>query len=273
MTASSPLTFAHVNGVTIHYHLHTPAGGTSRPTLVFINSLGTDFRIWNAVADALADEWQILTYDKRGHGLSQTTPHPYAMDDHIGDVAGLMDHLGIGQVIPIGISVGGMISQGLIKRDPARVVVAILCCTGHKIGAPDIWNPRIETALSQGIEPMADAILERWFPQNYRDNEPVQIAGWRAMVTRTPADGYAGTSAALRDTDYTDFAPQIAVPCLCIAGEHDLATPPALVRELASLIPGAEFAQVDGAGHLPPIDKPDDIIGCIKPFLERVAGA
>src|SRR3546814_4804487 len=83
------------------------------------------------------------------------------------------------------------------------------------------------------------AILERWFSRDLRDNDPVALAGWRAMLTRTPQAGYLGTSAAIRDADFTEEAKRIAVPTLCMVGAEDGATPPALVRELADLIPGA----------------------------------
>ena len=275
MTSSPPLTFARVNGVNIHYALREPAGGSAdRPALVFINSLGTDFRIWNAVAGAFADKWTIVLHDKRGHGLSELTPFPYAMDDHVGDVLALLDHLGVQSFIPVGVSVGGMISMGLLHRAPERIPAAVLCDTGHRIGTNEIWDARIDTALNKGIEPMADAVMERWFPQHYRESHPAELAGWRAMLTRGPAEGYAGTSAALREADYTGTVPDISVPVLCITGENDLATPPELGKALAGLIPGAEYAQVDGSGHLPMIDNAGAVIDLLKPFLARTsAGA
>lgn len=274
MTSSPPLTFARVNGVNIHYALREPAGGAGgKPALVFINSLGTDFRIWNMVATAFAKDWQMVLHDKRGHGLSELKPFPYEMDDHVGDVLGLLDHLGIQKFIPIGVSVGGMISMGLLHRAPGRIAAAVLCDTGHKIGTNEIWDPRIETALKKGIEPMADAVMERWFPQHYRDANPDQLAGWRNMLTRIPAEGYAGTCAALRAADYTSSVPDIKVPVLCITGENDLSTPPTLGRELAGLIRGAEYAEVPGSGHLPMIDNADVVISLLKTFLDRAGSS
>ena len=164
-------------------------------------------------------------------------------------------------------------SSRTLKCSPARIPAAVLCDTGHKIGTLELWETPIATALNDGIEPMADAILERWFPQHFHAAHPEQLAGWRAMVTRTPGHGYAGTSAALRDADYTSTVTEIGVPVLCLGGEYDLSTPPALMRELTALIPGASFAQVDGAGHLPMIDRPEAVIELIGGFLARALGA
>lgn len=113
MSSNPPLTFARVNGHNLHYARTQPpsggdgADGQETPTLVFINSLGTDFRIWNTVIEAFADTWPTLAYDKRGHGLSDAGTYPYSMDDHVEDLLGLLDHLSIDRIVLVGVSVGG----------------------------------------------------------------------------------------------------------------------------------------------------------------------
>src|SRR3546814_14889579 len=87
-----------------------------------------------------------------------------------------------------------------------------------------------------GIASIAEAILERWFSKNLRENDPVALAGWRAMLTRTPQKGYLGTCAAIRDADFTEEARRIAVPTPCLVGAEDGATPPALVRSEESRV-------------------------------------
>ncbi len=276
MSATSPLDFAAVNGVVLHYRFTQPVDAQARedaagrPALVFVNSLGTDFRLWDAVHAHLAPHWRILAYDKRGHGLSSCPPSPYAMDDHVADAVALSEHLGLDRFIPIGISVGGLIAQGLWAAVPDRVAALVLCCTGRRIGTPELWNTRIATASAKGVEPLADGVLERWFPDVWRSANEAELAGWRAMLTRTPGEGYAGTCAAIRDTDFTSVARTVTVPTLCIAGEHDKATPPELVRELSGLVPGAERVEIPGSGHLPPIDNASPMHAAIAGFLGRV---
>jgi 3-oxoadipate enol-lactonase len=245
--------FKQVNGVVLHY---ADLGPAEKPALVFANSLGTDFRIWNQVVARLGERFRILLYDKRGHGLSEVGESPYRIDDHVADLAALLDDLAIEQAVICGLSVGGLIAQGLYASRPDLVSALILCDTAHKIGNGETWSQRIAAIEEGGIAAISEAILERWFSKSLRENDPVQLAGWRAMLTRTPRAGYLGTCAAIRDADFTEAAKQISVPAICIVGEEDGATPPALMRETADLIPGCGYEVIKGAGHLPCIEQP-----------------
>ena len=263
--------FMAVNGLTLHVRDQGGEGAPDTPVLVFSNSLGTDFRIWDTMVERLKDRFRILRYDKRGHGLSDVGKAPYVMNDHVGDLAALLDALQVKDAIVCGLSVGGVIAQGLYASRPDLVRGLILCDTAHKIGNEELWNSRIAAVENDSIASIAEGILERWFTTALREGDPVALAGWRNMLTRTPAAGYAGTATAIRDTDFTEAAGRIAVPTLCLVGEEDGATPPALVQEMAGLIPGARCEVIAGAGHLPCIEKPDVVCDLILAFT-REAG-
>ena len=106
----------------IHYALTGPEDGTP---VVFANSLGTDFRLWDEILPMLPDNLRILRFDKRGHGLSDTPKGPYSMGALITDTERLMDHLGLKDTIFVGLSIGGMIAQGLAAKrlDLVRAMV------------------------------------------------------------------------------------------------------------------------------------------------------
>ena len=263
------MAFARVNGVVLHHEL---AGRAGAPFLVFSNSLGTDFRIWDAVVERLKNSYRLLRYDKRGHGLSEATPAPYALTDHVGDLAALMEHAGIDRAVIVGLSVGGMIAQGLAALRPDLTRALVLCDTAHRIGTEAMWNERIATVTARGIEALADPVLERWFTPQYRAPDNPDFVGYRAMLTRTPVEGYAGTCAALRDADLTESTRALTVPTLCIVGDQDGSTPPDLVRSTAELIAGSRFEIVEGAGHLPCIEKPAETARLIEGFLDGLAG-
>jgi len=263
------LQFARVNSTTL-CHSVVRAGG-DRGWLVFVNSLGTDHRIWEPVAAALTPGWNVLTYDKRGHGLSDTGSAPYAMDDHVDDLAGLLAHLDISRAAVCGLSVGGMVALGLAARHPDRVSALILCDTGARIGDVELWNARIEAIRTRGMAAVADAVLERWFTEPFRVPDNPVFAGYRNMLMRTDPQGYAGTIAAIRDTDLTDLAGTLTVPTLCVVGEHDLVTTPAAMGELAALIGGARLEIIADAAHQPQIEQPRALARLISSFLEDAA--
>ena len=265
------MAFARVNGVVLH---HEDRGGTGKPAIVYSNSLGTDFRIWDEVVARLGDRFRHIRYDKRGHGLSEATPAPYAMNDHVGDLESLLDHLGVKACALVGLSVGGVIAQGLAAKRPDLVEVMVLMDTAHRIGTAEMWNQRIDGVTSNGIAPLADAIMQRWFTPAYRSPDNPDFVGYTAMLTRTTVDGYAGTCAALRDTDYTEQTKALSLPVLAIVGDQDGSTPPDLVRSTADLIRGARFRIIPDAGHLPCIEQPQAVANLMHNFLRetRFAG-
>jgi 3-oxoadipate enol-lactonase len=263
--------FAQINGVTLHYQVIGAAEG--KPTLVFANSLGTDFRIWRDVIVRLVGEFGLLLYDKRGHGLSDAPPAPYAMDDHVADLAGLLDHLAVKTATICGLSVGGMIALGLFRARPDLVRSLILCDTAPKIGTDTLWNDRIDLVRDKGLAALADPVMERWFTPAFRRPENAEYLGYRNMLVRQPVDGYVGTCAAIRDADYTDIARTLTVPASCIVGDQDGSTPPALVAEMAKMIPDARFDELKDCGHIPCVEQPVALADIIRAFARAAPKA
>jgi 3-oxoadipate enol-lactonase len=238
-------------------------------TLVFVNALGTDLRIWDHVVAGYAGAFRILRYDLRGQGLSDAPPAPYSIDDHVADLAALLDAHEVAGAIVVGLSVGGMIAQALAAKRPDLVRLLVLCDTAPKIGTPEMWSARIEAVRANGLASIVDAVLERWLSAEFRQAHAVDLAGYRNMLTRNPAEGYIGTCATLRDTNLTSVASRVTQPTLCLVGEADGATPPALVRSLSELIPNAAFETIPNAGHLPCIEQPGLLSSRIESFVGR----
>lgn len=255
--------FAMVGGVVLHYRL---SGVGDRVPVVFINSLGTDARIWDAVIANLGGQYRIVQYDKRGHGLSDAPIGPYSIGDHVDDLLGLLDHLEISRAVLVGISVGGMIALELASRHPERVAGLIACDTGLKIGTRESWNARIEALRDGGLEGVADALVARWFSPAFLSSQALAVRGYRTMLSRQPLEGYVATCAALREADLHESATSIRAPALVICGSQDQSTPPELSRELAAKL-GAPLELIEGAGHLPCLEQPELMAKHIARFL------
>lgn len=266
-TEEEPVQFVQVNGVSLHHQII--GGPGNKPVIVFINSLGTDFRIWRDVIVRLAGSYPLLTYDKRGHGLSDSGQTPYSIDDHVDDLIGLLEHLKVSDAVVCGLSVGGLIAQGLYARRPDLVKALILCDTAHKIGTADMWAARIAAIEESGLDGIVDGVMERWFTPAFRESD-LSFPGYRNMMLRQPVEGYTGTCAAIRDADYTAAAGEIAVPTLCVVGDQDGATPPELVLSLAKLIPRARYEVIRDAGHIPCVEQPEMLTTIIEAFLAPV---
>ena len=264
------MSFLEANKV-VHYY--TVEGAHDAPVLVFSNSLGSDHRIWDAVLPYLRDKFRIIRYDQRGHGLSDATPAPYAISDLIDDLAGLLDRLNIDNAFVCGLSVGGMIAQGLAANYPHRARALVLCDTAMQIGPANIWNERIAVIQKDGISALTDPIMERWFTRAFREGRVTEFSGYINMLERTPVEGYIGTCCAIRDADLREAAGAIRQPTLVLCGDQDLATPPALVRELAEAVSGAAYSLIEDAAHISCVEQPELFSRLVINFLEGTSGA
>jgi 3-oxoadipate enol-lactonase len=247
------MAFAEVAGIALHYSREGDPDGTP---LVFINSLGTDLRIWDGLLPYFSGRYAVIRYDKRGHGLSDCPPAPYSIQDHAADLAKLLDRLKIPAATLVGISVGGMIALEFAATWPDRTLALALSDTAAVIGTAGMWNERITGLRQHGMAALSESILSRWFSPSFVSREPATYRGYANMLARTPVEGYTGTCEAIRDADLREAARSISVPTLVLCGAEDSATPPPLVRGLCDLIPHADYQEIPDAAHLPCIEQP-----------------
>ncbi|MCW2240238.1 3-oxoadipate enol-lactonase [Azospirillum canadense] len=258
------MAFIAAGGITVHYDL---AGPSDAPVILFANSIGTSFHIWDDMVPDLVKRYRVLRYDMRGHGLTDATPSAYSMDTLADDALSLLDALGIERAHVCGLSIGGMMAQRLAAKAPQRVLSLILCDTASVIGPPEVWDTRIAAIEERGMEAIASGVMARWFTQRFRTEQEGRVRGYVTMVARTTAEGYIGCSRAIRDADLTEDDRRIACPTLVIVGEHDVATPPAQAEQLAATIPGARLAVLPDAAHIPCVERPDAMNALILDFL------
>ena len=259
------MAFAKSADLTMHYRT---AGPKNAPRVVFLNSLGTDCRIWDDLIFELDGRIRSLCYDERGQGLTDSPDVPYTIADHAEDLVGLLDHLRWGSTVLCGLSIGGMIAMEAAARRPDLVQSLVLADTSDVIGPREFWDDRIHQVRTGGLEPIAAGVMERWFGGSYLRHQPVAVKGWTTLLLRAPVVGYLGSCAALRDADLSGLLGDIKIPAVCICGSEDLSTPPSAVRGLARRLPDATYVEISGAGHLTPVERPAEFGRIVLRFLE-----
>lgn len=240
-------------------------GPPAAPTVVFANSLGTDLRLWDAILPLLPKDWRIVRYDKRGHGLSD---HGGGGDiaDHVADAIAVVEAFADRPVVFVGLSIGGLIAQGVAHQRPDLVRALVLSNTAARLGTPDGWQARIDAVNRSGVTGIADEIMTRWFAPAFLNGPALPL--WRNMLARTPVEGYIAACRALAQADHTAKTAQLRLPTLVIGGEFDGASPAELVKATADLIPGAVFHVIPNTGHLPPVEAPEAYTTLLIPFLK-----
>ena len=261
--------FAQLAGLTMHYR---EAGPTGAPRVVFLNSLGTDFRIWDDLILALGDRVRSLCYDERGQGLTDSPQGPYSIEEHGKDLLALLDHVGWGRVVLCGLSIGGMIAMEVCRRRPDAVRGMVLSDTSDVIGPREFWDGRMLEVRKGGLASIAGSVVERWFGAPFRRDRPAEAGGWANLLSRTPIEGYLGSCAALRDADLSAHLAGLRCPAICVCGSEDASTTPSAVRRLASRLPDAEYVEIPGAGHLVPVERPSEFANIVCRLLEERLG-
>lgn len=254
----------------IHYTIREPSSGkTPRHTVVLSHALGCDLAMWDELANRLATDCRVIAYDHRGHGSSASPDGLYTMADLADDAARLLRELDTGPVVWIGMSMGGMAGQELALRHPSLVRGLVLAHTTSRYpeAARAVWEQRIDTVRERGIEPIADAVMGRYFHDSFRAQHAATVERYRRRLVSTDPVGYIGCCNAVGTVDTTERLPQISVPTLVIAGDLDQGTPIAMMQVLADSIPGAQLSVLEGASHLGGIEQPEAFAAHVTTFL------
>ena len=240
------------DGVSIRFQVD---GREGAPWIVFSNSICTDLSLWEGQAAALAPNFRVLRYDQRGHGGSSVPSAPCTFEQLGGDVAALLDHLGIARCTFVGLSMGVPTGLQLYKDQPQRIERLVLC-DGQAATAPAGaagWEERIEMARREGMSAFADATVGRWFTSDQVKDGRADVV--RRMIAETPFAGFEACARALQNYAYADVLPRIAVPTLLIAGKDDGKMPETMAR-MRDAISGSQFVEIASAGHIPGIAQP-----------------
>ena len=256
------------NGISVNYTLEGPANA---PVVTMSHSLATDLSMWDPTVPALSG-FRVLRYETRGHGKTEAPKGAYTLDQLAEDALALLKALGIARTHWVGLSMGGMIGQTLALKAPQVFASLSLCDTSSRVPAEakPQWADRIKTAETQGMEPLVEGTLARWFTEPFRKSRKDVIDKVAAMIRNTPPAGYAGCCAAISTLDLTDKISAIKIPTIAIVGEDDPGTPVAAHKVITEKIAGSTLVILKSAAHLSNMEQPDAFNTALSGFLASV---
>jgi 3-oxoadipate enol-lactonase len=244
------------------------AGRQGAPALLMMHSIGCDLSLWDAQIAALAGDFRIIRYDARGHGGSDAPSGDYTLEQLGRDALAVLDAACAATAYLCGLSLGALTAMHLALTAPERVLGTILANTGVRIGTAEAWQGRADAALRDGMAAMADTAMSRFFSEHFRASDRVTVDRFRAILTSTAPQGYAGCCAVLRDADFTGRLGGVTTPTIVIGGARDIPTPLSGAQELAAGIPGARLVALD-AGHLSNVEQPAGFTDAIRTWLDK----
>jgi 3-oxoadipate enol-lactonase len=240
--------------ITTNYEL---SGPKNAPVVMLSHSLGSNLHMWDPQMTALEAKRRVLRYDTRGHGASDVPGGAYTLDQLVSDAVALMDALGIKKVDFVGLSMGGMIGQGLALKHAGRLDRLGLCDTSAFMPpeAQPIVQERIDTARKEGLTALVDSTLARWFTPPYLKRKGPGAEMIRNIFLASPLAGYIGCTEAIRRLNYIDGLSRIKTPTLVMVGADDPGTPVAAAQAIHERIAGSRLLVIPAASHLSNIEQ------------------
>jgi len=255
-------------GASIAVELH----GEGAP-LLFVHGFPFDHSMWTRQL-AEVNGWRCIAPDLRGAGASDAPVDGYTMAQYAADLGAVCDALGVATAVCCGFSMGGYVLFEFLRRSPERVRAVILCNTKAEADTAAGKQTRDEHAAlveRDGVAALATRLLPLLLGGTTREHNRPLVERVRAIVLRQPVSGVMGALRAMRDRpDSTAILSGISVPTLVVAGAEDVVAPPALARAMAGRIPGARYVEVTHAGHLSPLEQPDQVTRAMRAFLAEL---
>lgn len=264
--------------VEIHHSFSLPQlrialqGADAGLPVVLSHALGMDLQMWDALAAELAPRHPLLRYDHRGQGGSAPVTAGYGIDALVDDAARVIREWGRGPVVFVGLSMGGLVGQGLAVRYPELVRGLLLANTAavYPEAGRQGFDQRAAAVRGGGMAAIADAVLERFLSADCRAAHPALAQAVRQQLLRADTAGYAWACEAIRDVDWRDQLAAVRCPVRVVAGTLDPGATPAMAQQIVDRIPGARLALLPAA-HLSVLEQPRSFAAELQALLDALA--
>jgi len=259
----------HVNGIDLAYSDE----GHGEPVF-FLHAFPLNRTMWEPQVAGLQDQYRVITMDLRRHGESDAPMWRYTLDLFAEDIKGLLDHLGISKATFVGLSMGGYILFLLYRKYPTLFHALVLADTRATADMPEAKAARFsmaQVAYRRGASAIADLMLPKLLSQFFLENRTDLQDRLRNILTSNQVSGIVGDLMAMEERpDSTPTLKIFSVPALVIVGEHDVATPPDEVKDIAEQISDAQFVLILQAGHMSNMENPEAFNAAILTFLQSL---
>ena len=242
-------------------------GDAANPALIFSNSLGTNFKMWQPQIDFFQQDFFVICYDTRGHGASSAPQGPYSIDQLGQDVVNLLDHLNVEKAAFCGISMGGLTGQWLAIHRPERFNQVVVCNTAAKIGQEQAWNDHAALVREQGLQPIASTAASRWFTEPFIQSNATVVNNLQNDLAAGSAEGYASCCEALAKADVREQLKDITVPVLVVAGQQDPVTTVVDGQFMVERIANSQLFEIN-ASHISNVELPNEFNQAVKQFIQ-----
>lgn len=257
------------NGLSMAYH----ARGTGRAVL-FLHPIGARAAFWDGVIERIADRYRCISVDFRGHGDSDVPKQKFSLDDLAEDAIELLRAERAADAVVVGCSLGGMVAQGIALKAPELLAGIVLADTGYMQSPEGLKavQQRAEASL-KGMQGMLDSTLTRWFPAPVLAANPPAVEACRAWLLADDPVVFSWGWEAIGGLAYGERIRNIKLPALVLRGSVDASSQRETMQAMAKLLPRARYVEIEGAGHVAPLEQPAAFSALLREFLERDVGA
>lgn len=244
-------------------------GRADAPAVIFSNSLGANWSMWDAVVEALANDFLILNYDTRGHGRSTAHSADATLEDLAQDLLAVMDAAGQPSADLVGLSLGGMTGLHVVLKHPGRVRRLVACNCRARVDAAGFkaWEERIAALRAGGVKSLVGPTIDRWFSADFQAANPELMQEVALMIGGNSDRGYEACVRAIQGLKLQDDLAHITVPVLYVAGAQDPGAPAAEMRHMAELTPHSRCEVLDPCGHISSMERASDLVALLRDFL------
>lgn len=249
--------------------------GEGQP-LVFVHGHPFDRSMWQRQIDYFKDRYRLILPDLRGYGESDVTVPRVLLDEMALDIIHLMDELEVDSAVFCGLSMGGQIVFDLYRSFPQRVGALIIAdsdASGETAESREARLAKAEAILRFGMEQHTNETIDQYIAAASMASPGVYDHLRRMMINTAPEGAAAAHRGRAERRDHVALLPSIRVPALIIVGSEDFFTPLPVARIMSDGIPNARLVCIEGAGHLPNMEKPEQFNHAIEEFLAWTSSA